>query len=266
MALFDNGGETAGTGSTLRGSIINQFFGMFDSNIALSAASHSLTQTGANGKHCGIILSIAPAGTLHTTTLTESISNTDTLIRTTTRLFTEAITNTGTLIKTASRAFIEAITNTDVLSKTPGKTLTELSGSTSAGPNSPGTMADDASVGTITWSSPNNAKVSDAVYTEAAAVGSLSAIYNGPNGTGVDLISAQLVILNTPTGSDLGDGANLHTSETYMSYGGATNLWGIRIDSSSASKFYIFRRSVCGRRFQNGHSEFSLSESYKFRV
>jgi len=35
---------------------------------------------------------------------------------------------------------------------------------TTSGPNSPGTMADDATVGTVAWSNPDNAKVSDDVY------------------------------------------------------------------------------------------------------
>ncbi|MDO8561604.1 MAG: hypothetical protein Q7S05_02135 [bacterium] len=35
---------------------------------------------------------------------------------------------------------------------------------TTSGSNSPGTMADDATVGTVTWSSTDNAKVSDDAY------------------------------------------------------------------------------------------------------
>jgi hypothetical protein len=38
---------------------------------------------------------------------------------------------------------------------------------TSSGPNSPGTMADDATVGTVAWNNPNNAKVSDNAPTVA---------------------------------------------------------------------------------------------------
>ena len=34
----------------------------------------------------------------------------------------------------------------------------------SSGPNSPGTMADDATVGTVAWSNPDNAKVEDGAY------------------------------------------------------------------------------------------------------
>lgn len=37
----------------------------------------------------------------------------------------------------------------------------------SIGPNSPGTTADDATVGTVSWSNPNNAQASDAVYATA---------------------------------------------------------------------------------------------------
>lgn len=40
---------------------------------------------------------------------------------------------------------------------------------TATGATSPGTMADDNTVGTLTWSNPNNAKVSDTNYTDAAA-------------------------------------------------------------------------------------------------
>jgi hypothetical protein len=35
------------------------------------------------------------------------------------------------------------------------------------GPNSPGTMADDSSIGSVAWSNPNNAKISDNTYTTA---------------------------------------------------------------------------------------------------
>lgn len=42
---------------------------------------------------------------------------------------------------------------------------------TTAGPNSPGTMADDATVGTVTWSNPDNAKTSNNLYASATSTG-----------------------------------------------------------------------------------------------
>lgn len=42
---------------------------------------------------------------------------------------------------------------------------------TTAGPNSPGTMADDATVGTVTWSNPDNAKTSNDSYAAATSTG-----------------------------------------------------------------------------------------------
>lgn len=40
-----------------------------------------------------------------------------------------------------------------------------------AGPNSPGTTATDNTVGTVSWTNPNNAQVSDNVYASAVDIG-----------------------------------------------------------------------------------------------
>lgn len=59
--LADAGNLAAGSGSTLRGSILGTAFGVFDSNGAITpAGSHGMSATFSNGASCSIIASIAP--------------------------------------------------------------------------------------------------------------------------------------------------------------------------------------------------------------
>jgi len=122
----------------------------------------------------------------------------------------------------------------------------------SQGPNSPGTMADDATVGSVAWNNPNNAKVSDNVYAMIELGESdyishyLKATNFGfsiPEGATIDGIVVE--IERKKTADTLNDssikiiksdgsfgttdksiGAAWSTTESYISYGANNDLWG----------------------------------------
>lgn len=123
----------------------------------------------------------------------------------------------------------------------------------SIGPLSPGTMADDASVGTVAWINPDNAKVSDNVYTTftvATASGNIFSHYlvatnfgfSIPSDATIDgvvveyevksdgqtiiMLETHLVIANVVNPSNQGDSTSWPASETYLSRGGATDKFG----------------------------------------
>ena len=87
----------------------------------------------------------------------------------------------------------------------------------SEGPNNPGTVVDDGSIGTRAWSNPSNAKVSDDQYATTSYMGTFS-VYDE---------SVKIVKSDGSFGTE--DKANKTTrwpsSDTYFSYGGATDLW-----------------------------------------
>lgn len=147
------GAISAGTGSTKRTTASDDAsgFGLFDSNTPITpAASTSMSISWATSSEAAAVMaSFAPlASTAHTSTLTETITLTGSIIRTATKVLTQTITNTDTLIKTATRTLSETITNTasflsqiihaatlsdviantDVLNKAPGKMLVEGAG------------------------------------------------------------------------------------------------------------------------------------------
>jgi len=86
-----------------------------------------------------------------------------------------------------------------------------------SGALSPGTMADDAAVGTSVWTNPNNAKVSDNVY---ATGGNL---VTGPTvDTAVRIVKSDTTISTT----NRSVGSTWSSTESYVSFGGATDKWG----------------------------------------
>lgn len=124
----------------------------------------------------------------------------------------------------------------------------------SSGPNSGGTFADDATVGTQAWANPDNAASTDNSYAVASRVLSagishyLKATNFGfsiPAGATIDGIYVEAEIKSSTTGScdynikivkggtisgdDLKRAASTYwpTSDTYVSWGGATALWGL---------------------------------------
>ena len=129
----------------------------------------------------------------------------------------------------------------------------------SVGPNSPGTMADDSTVGTVAWSNPDNAKVSDAVYATASNGGTggtthyLKATNFGfsiPSGATIDGILVEIQRAKTSGGNNVNNAArdssvkivkvdgtigttnkaatadNWPLIEAYKSYGSSSDLWG----------------------------------------
>ena len=89
----------------------------------------------------------------------------------------------------------------------------------SEGPNNPGTMADDNAVGSITWSSPNNAKLSDNNH-------ALSGLKSGTAYEIRDVI-VKIVKSDGSLGSEnkADTGNNWPTTDTYKSYGASNDLW-----------------------------------------
>lgn len=85
----------------------------------------------------------------------------------------------------------------------------------SEGPNNPGTMADDAAVGTLAWSNPDNAKTSDDAYARRT------------NDFWIKDKYVKIVKSDASIGAEnKGDTVNAWSStEAYYSYGGAADLW-----------------------------------------
>jgi len=100
--------------------------------------------------------------------------------------------------------------------------LNNVSATITSGPNSPQTMADDATVGTIAWGNPNNAKVSDNV-----SVNTTSSLSSGTFEMGVVENSIKLVKNGIISGDDKSTSSYLPDSYGYVSYGGSSDLWGL---------------------------------------
>ena len=83
---------------------------------------------------------------------------------------------------------------------------------------SPGTMADDNAVGTVTWSNPNNAKVSDDVY--AVAPGTLIATVRGQE---VKIVKSDGSIGTTNRETNTTN--NWGTTDLNVTYGTSSDLW-----------------------------------------
>ncbi len=83
---------------------------------------------------------------------------------------------------------------------------------------SPGTMADDDSIGTVAWTNPDNAKVSDDTKTTSTN--------DAPGGQAIQN-SIRIVKGGTISGDEKSTDAGMAFPEQYISYGGITNLWGL---------------------------------------
>lgn len=96
------------------------------------------------------------------------------------------------------------------------------------GPLSPGTMADDATVGTVAWTNPDNAKVSDNVYATADLV------YGQDYYKTVQLVIGGSVVGTNPV-TPLTTSTPITDDNSYISYGGSTNLFGNSISPSQVN-------------------------------
>lgn len=121
-----------------------------------------------------------------------------------------------------------------------------------SGALSPGTMADDATVGTVAWTNPNNAKVSDNVYATAAVAflsvshylkatnfgfsipvgATINGILVEVERKGFDDIdfvrdnAIKIVKGGTIGATDKSSLDNWPVSDAYKSYGSSSDLWG----------------------------------------
>lgn len=121
----------------------------------------------------------------------------------------------------------------------------------------PGTVTDDSSYGTVSWSTPTNAKVEDATITQAIVSDGAQSHYlkatnfsvSVPAGsnilgiltrvkrkTGVKTSgeeaqdsSVRLVISNSVAGENRQSFTNWESSLTEITYGGPTTLWGLNL-------------------------------------
>ena len=126
---------------------------------------------------------------------------------------------------------------------------------------SPGTCADDSAVGTVAWSDPDNAKVSDNVYSTAVGTNLFISHYlkatnfgftiptgstiNGvlvevekKGGTvGGDFIDSTIKLVKggTVSGDNKSVGANWLTTDTYSSYGSMIDLWGLSLTTADVN-------------------------------
>lgn len=99
----------------------------------------------------------------------------------------------------------------------------------SQGPLITATGADDATVGTLTWSNPTNVQANDTVYATATSTQLTQPIF----------ISVKLVKGGTIQGNDNADSAATTSSDVFYLYGSATDLWGLTLADTdiNASNF-----------------------------
>ena len=120
----ENAAVSAGTNSTLRQ---NQHgSGIFDTNGPKAAGSLNMQASyGAGNNWCGIMVAIAPSVT--TTSLTETITTSDSIPKTTARALTETITDSDTLTsaRILVRSFTDTLTTIDSLVRSAGRVLAE---------------------------------------------------------------------------------------------------------------------------------------------
>lgn len=133
-----------------------------------------------------------------------------------------------------------------------------------SGPNLPGTGADDATVGTVVWTSPGNITLDDGSIASASGMASSTSHYiKGTNfsfsipagatingilvewkvaggATGSTQNSIKMVKGGTISGNNKSTGANLPiATPAYVSFGGSADLWGLSwtVSDINASNF-----------------------------
>jgi len=143
----------------------------------------------------------------------------------------------------------------------------------SIGPLSPGTVIDDSSVGTVAWSDPDNAKVSDDIYTTAALGEGQTSCYlkvtnfgfsipssatiNGilveverkRSGVTITDSSIRIVKGGSISSTNLSTGAVWPGIESYDSFGSSSELWGeswTATDINSSDFGFVISASTAG--------------------
>lgn len=125
----------------------------------------------------------------------------------------------------------------------------------SQGPNNPGTIVNDASVGAIAWTAPSDAATSNDVYTYGGGGGTSNYLkssnfgFSIPSGATIDGITVEiekkrslyctvtdstvrLVKNDVMSGNNYRSTDNWNVVDTYSTYGGSTDLWGLSLTSS----------------------------------
>jgi hypothetical protein len=143
----------------------------------------------------------------------------------------------------------------------------------SIGPLSPGTVVDSADVGTVSWSNPDNAKVSDNTYAvnvlsynlshylkatnfgfsipSWATIDGIKVEVEGKvNTVGNKVISCKLQKNNSGVGS-IKINSNISTEDAYHDFGSSSDMWGESwspsdINNSGFGVSYLFNSSTFG--------------------
>lgn len=90
----------------------------------------------------------------------------------------------------------------------------------SQGPNGTGTGANDASIGTVVWNNPTNITADDASFSTTSSLGF-------PGAAVIRFTSVKAVKGGTISGTDQQDNAGITATDTFYTYGGSSNLWGL---------------------------------------
>jgi len=230
---FDDVGSTSGGSSAVSSGWINATTGY--QTVSLNAtgigwiSKTGITKLGLRGSYD--FDNVTPGSRLHINDLgtsEQSGTTQDPKLVVTYTAGTNVTATPSVLSFTASlpAATITAVKNIAVAAAVLVATFSFGAGTTSSGPNSPGTLANDATVGSTAWTNPSNAAASDNSYAVASGIGAFST-YAGVNGTGIEDGPIKLVKGGVIGGDDLSTLANYPTSDTYLSYGGPTSLWGL---------------------------------------
>lgn len=131
----------------------------------------------------------------------------------------------------------------------------------SSGPNSPSSVVNNASIGTSAWSNPGNATASDnvdatnrpsgfvvvtnyllatqfgfSIPTDATIDGVLVEVEAARSSAGsFQDSSVRLVVGGTISGNDNSDNQLIGKSDTYYSWGGSTDTWGLSLTPSDVN-------------------------------
>jgi hypothetical protein len=144
----------------------------------------------------------------------------------------------------------------------------------SQGPLNAGTVADDSSVGTVAWSNPTNAQgAADTVYATIAVNGPMTGHYlkatnfgfTIPSGATINGVvvefrrsdsngiltdgTIKLVKGGVVSGTNKSAGATWPTSDTWNSFGGTTDLWGLTLtdtDINSSTFGVVLSPTISG--------------------
>jgi hypothetical protein len=206
----------------------------------------------------GEVTTLASTSITYTRSITPTAAAVLALSRARTTLKSLAQTALGVLSLTKARItlFSPSVTSAATLALTKSaiylKTLSLAGGTSNSAAMSPGTAADDATVGTISWTNPNNAKVSDgsfatqattgtshylkltnfgfALAPDATPVGIYAEILRKRGGDTAGTAKDSAVRIVKPNGSfgttnKADTSTNWPTTAAYASYGGPADLW-----------------------------------------